>query len=408
MPRARVRVGAASMPHRLWTRRLARAPAAVAGLVCALVLGLGGSAARSATGLQGQIGAARSITGSLRAQISAETRRIAATSGGLADARARLGRIQTDLDNRIAALRRTQDALLASRARLISLENRLHLATGALAANLLAGYEGVQPNLMSVVLDAHGFGDLLEQVGFMARVAHQDARIVGLTRAARTAVRSEADRLGGLEVSDRRLAQAVLARRNNAAGLQDALLRAQLRQLAARSQTTARYRAVSGHLTSLEHKAAAAAAAAVRAARVGNASVAGIAVNTGGMVQAPAGAPAAIARVIAAGNAIAGLPYVWGGGHGSFQANGYDCSGSISYALAAAGLVSSPLTSGSFESWGAAGPGRWITVYANAGHAWMTVAGWRFDTVALSTGGTRWSQGGGEFAGFVVRHPPGL
>ena len=112
--------------------------------------------------------------------------------------------------------------------------------------------------------------------------------------------------------------------------------------------------------------------------------------------------------MIAAANAIATLPYVWGGGHGSFQANGYDCSGSVSYALAAGGLLTSPLVSGAFESWGAPGPGRWITVYANAGHAWMEVAGWRFDTVALSSGGTRWSQGGGEFAGFVVRHPPGL
>ena len=90
---------------------------------------------------------------------------------------------------------------------------------------------------------------------------------------------------------------------------------------------------------------------------------------------------------MAAGNAIATLPYIWGGGHGSFQASGYDCSGSVSYALAAAGLLSSPLDSTGFESWGAPGPGQWITVYANAGHAFMVVAGWRFDTVALSPGG---------------------
>ena len=139
-----------------------------------------------------------------------------------------------------------------------------------------------------------------------------------------------------------------------------------------------------------------------------NRSVGGIAVDTGGMVQPPAGAPPQVAEVIAAGNAIASLPYIWGGGHGSFQASGYDCSGSVSYALAAAGLLSSPLDSTGFESWGEPGPGRWITVYANAGHAWMMVAGWRFDTVALASGGTRWSQGGGEYAGFVVRHPAGL
>ena len=115
-----------------------------------------------------------------------------------------------------------------------------------------------------------------------------------------------------------------------------------------------------------------------------------------------------MAQVIAAGNAFATLPYIWGGGHGSFHASGYDCSGSVSYALAAAGLLSSPLDSTGFESWGDPGPGRWITVYANAGHAWMVVAGWRFDTVALASGGTRWSQSMASTAGFVARHPPGL
>jgi hypothetical protein len=145
------------------------------------------------------------------------------------------------------------------------------------------------------------------------------------------------------------------------------------------------------------------------AARTQNVSVpGGIAVDTGGMVKPPAGAPPQVAQVIAAGNAIATLPYIWGGGHGSFQASGYDCSGSVSYALAAAGLLSSPLDSTGFESWGDPGPGRWITVYANAGHAFMVVAGWRFDTVALAETGTRWSQTMASTAGFVARHPPGL
>jgi hypothetical protein len=134
----------------------------------------------------------------------------------------------------------------------------------------------------------------------------------------------------------------------------------------------------------------------------------GFPVDPNGQVQAPAGAPLQVKEVIAAGNAIATLPYIWGGGHGSFQSSGYDCSGSVSYALAAAGLLSSPLDSTGFESWGLPGPGRWITVYANADHAWMVVAGWRFDTVALAETGTRWAQGGGEFGGMVERHPPGL
>jgi cell wall-associated NlpC family hydrolase len=246
----------------------------------------------------------------------------------------------------------------------------------------------------------------------MARVAHQDANIVKLTRTARAEVSRQATALEGLETRDRALAQQVLGQRNQAAALRSALLRQQIAEEIKRGHTTATYDVVRGHLGALQARLnrieRRAAAAAARAAATGNANVSGIAVNTAGMVQPPAGAPEAVRQVIAAGNAIATLPYIYGGGHGSFHANGYDCSGSVSYALAAAGLVSSPLDSTAFESWGAPGPGRWITVYANAGHAWMEVAGWRFDTVALATSGTRWAQGGGEYSGFVVRHPPGL
>jgi hypothetical protein len=114
-----------------------------------------------------------------------------------------------------------------------------------------------------------------------------------------------------------------------------------------------------------------------------------------------------VARVVAAANQIATTPYVWGGGHGG-ASGGYDCSGSVSYALAAGGLLSSPLDSTGFMSWGEPGPGRRITVYANAGHAFMIVDGRRFDTSALSGGGTRWTSAGRSTAGFVARHPPGL
>jgi hypothetical protein len=133
----------------------------------------------------------------------------------------------------------------------------------------------------------------------------------------------------------------------------------------------------------------------------------GLATNPGGQAQAPGGAPPAVGLVMAAGNAIAGLPYLYGGGHGGFKDTAYDCSGSISYALAAAGLVTSPMSSGPFMSWGQPGPGKWITVYANAGHAYMVVAGWRFDTSALR-GGTRWTRAMRPSGGFVARHPPGL
>jgi peptidoglycan hydrolase-like protein with peptidoglycan-binding domain len=115
-----------------------------------------------------------------------------------------------------------------------------------------------------------------------------------------------------------------------------------------------------------------------------------------------------LARVIAAGDEIATRPYVFGGGHGSFQSTGYDCSGSVSYALHGGGLLSSPEDSSALESYGEAGPGQHITIYANSEHAFMVIDGKRFDTVAQQETGTRWSDSMTSSAGYVVRHPAGL
>lgn len=129
---------------------------------------------------------------------------------------------------------------------------------------------------------------------------------------------------------------------------------------------------------------------------------------TGGTAVAPPGAPPVVKRAIAAANEIDNRPYVWGGGHVSFLSHGYDCSGAVSYALAGGGFLSTPLTSGSLESWGAPGPGRWITVYASATHAYAVIAGLRWDTVGDARGtGPRWHVAGTEPPGFVARHPPG-
>ncbi len=128
-----------------------------------------------------------------------------------------------------------------------------------------------------------------------------------------------------------------------------------------------------------------------------------------GIALAPPDAPEAVQQVINAANQIVGRPYVWGGGHASFYSYGYDCSGSVSWALHGAGLIPEPLTSGSLEGWGEPGPGRWITVYANAGHTFMEIAGLRWDTVGDARGtGPRWHLMPTSTAGFVVRHPSGL
>jgi hypothetical protein len=130
-----------------------------------------------------------------------------------------------------------------------------------------------------------------------------------------------------------------------------------------------------------------------------------------GLAIAPIDAPPAVQQVIAAGNGIAHLPYRFGGGHGTFEDNAYDCSGSLSFVFAAAGLLNTTVTSGQLMSWGKPGPGRWLTVFAAPGHTFMYIAGLRFDTVALAETGSRWSNRPAnepDLASFVARHPPGL
>ena len=124
---------------------------------------------------------------------------------------------------------------------------------------------------------------------------------------------------------------------------------------------------------------------------------------------APIDAPPQVQAIVNAGNEIAHLPYIWGGGHETYEDSGYDCSGSISFVLAAAGLLKGTETSGQLMSYGDAGPGKWITIYAAPGHTFMYIAGLRFDTVALAQTGSRWSNRSADDGGsFVARHPPGL
>ena len=131
-----------------------------------------------------------------------------------------------------------------------------------------------------------------------------------------------------------------------------------------------------------------------------------------GRAAAPENAPERVKEAIWAANRIIGKPYRYGGGHASFQDSGYDCSGTVSYALRGAGLVKSPLNSSGFMSWGRRGKGRWITVYTNPGHAYVVIAGLRLDTSAADDPGgrkgPRWRPLRKSNSGFAARRPSGL
>jgi hypothetical protein len=133
-----------------------------------------------------------------------------------------------------------------------------------------------------------------------------------------------------------------------------------------------------------------------------------------GLAVAPAGAPDRIKRVIAAGNLLIGKPYVYGGGHRAFSSaldSGYDCSGTVSFALHGAGLLTSPLPSSDLMRYGERGRGRWMTIYSRNGHTFAVIAGLRLDTTDLGRGGDvgpRWYIYGRDTSGFIARHPAAL
>ncbi len=131
-----------------------------------------------------------------------------------------------------------------------------------------------------------------------------------------------------------------------------------------------------------------------------------------GLAAAPMGAPEDVQQIVWAGNQLIGLPYIYGGGHASFVSPGYDCSGSVSFALHGADLLAAPMDSSEFMGWGEHGVGQWVTVFSNPEHAYMTVAGLRLDTSPADDPsdreGPRWRPLRPENSGFVKRHPIGL
>jgi peptidoglycan hydrolase-like protein with peptidoglycan-binding domain len=131
-------------------------------------------------------------------------------------------------------------------------------------------------------------------------------------------------------------------------------------------------------------------------------------VGPDGLATAPASAPPLVKAIIAAGNRIATKPYKYGGGHGRWEDSGYDCSGSLSYAFHGAGLLATSMDSTGFMRWGEAGKGQWVTIYAKSSHAYMVIAGLRFDTSGRASQNTRWQADMRSADGYVVRHPTGL
>ncbi|MBO9533663.1 MAG: hypothetical protein J7513_11895 [Solirubrobacteraceae bacterium] len=348
---------------------------------------------------QADVAADRAAAARVRAAIASEERRISATSNGLASAEARLAKLSAREAERRDQFLRAQEELVNERIRLTRLEKRSTQAKSLLGSTLAESYRRGQPDLATIVVSARGLSDAIDRVEYEQRVHRRNARVLEATRNAREDATEQEARLAKQEQKFQTLAAEAAKDRDAANAVRTALLRRQAKQLARKNGAKSQLVTLQGRIRRAEQ----AQIAAVRAQVNSQAAV-----SEAPRITGTSNADAVVARVVAAANQIATTPYVWGGGHGGSASGGYDCSGSISYALAAGGLLSSPLTSGGFMSWGLAGVGQRITIYANAGHAYMYVDGRRFDTSALRAGGTRWTSAARSNAGFVARHPAGL
>lgn len=345
------------------------------------------------------VAADRAAAQSVRAAIAAEGRRIAATSDGLAVAERRLAVLQARETRRREAFLAAQDRLIRQRIRLTRLERRTGQAQRTLSKTLSETYRHGGTDLATILVSARGFQDAIDRVAYEQRVQKRNANALTAVRSALKDSRSQERQLAVEEERFQRLAAAAAKDRDAANAVRVALMQRRAKQLAKQSGAKSRLRALQGRIRRAEF-------AQIRA--VSAASNAGAATSQAPRITVNSDADAVVARVVAAANRIATTPYVWGGGHGGSASGGYDCSGSVSYALAAGGLLGSPLTSGGLMSWGVAGVGQRITIYANGGHVYMVVDGRRFDTSALRSGGTRWTSQMRSSAGFVARHPAGL
>jgi len=337
-------------------------------------------------------------------QLAGSNQEINALIGQVSEARqaeeaaaAELAAKQKELDTATAELKK-------GRAHLARVRDQLHRAVKELSRILVGVYKSDDPDMMKLLLESSDWEDQSVDATYLDRVHQYQEDTVSRVKDLRAQV---TDTVNQLAATKQKIAAARddLQARHDELANQRAALEDQEQQLyAARAERRQMLQQLDSRASGLQdgidsaqaRQAAAAAAPDVAAptptapAPTTNGSVATL--NPDGSASAPADAPQQVKDVIAAANAIRDTPYVWGGGHGSFDSSGYDCSGAVSYALHGGGFLDSPLDSTGLMSWGEPGAGNWITVYANSGHAWAMIAGLRWDTSDSGGDGPSWAD----------------
>jgi peptidoglycan hydrolase CwlO-like protein len=346
---------------------------------------------------QSELSRIQSTSGSLESQIDSMNARVDQLIGEESRVRQAQAAAQAQLDQKQAELDKATAELNAEKAELARIRAKLKEATAGLEQLLVEMYKSNDPDLTAVLVRSANWSDLLTRTEYIDHIRSYDDAVVARVRGLRDQITALVNQLQATH--DRILvARDAVAAKERQIASQHAQIQAQQASLV--SARNAR-QGVLNALLAKEHQIQL--DVSNIPAPAGRATI-----DSNGDAIPPSNAPLAVRGAIEAANQIDNLPYIWGGGHGSFTASGYDCSGAVSFALHGGGLLSSPLDSTGFEVWGEPGAGNWITVFANSGHAWAMIAGLRWDTAGNGSDGPRWSTELNEnTADFVARHPAG-
>jgi peptidoglycan hydrolase CwlO-like protein len=368
-------------------------------LVVASVIGQSafGDPASKIAQKQDELSRIQSSSGSLQSQIDAMNTRVDQLIGEESHLRQAQAAAQAQLDQKQAELDKATAELNAEKAELARIRGKLRAATAALEQLLVDIYKSNDPDVTAVIMRSASWSDLLTRSEYIDHLQNYDNEVVARVRGLRDQITALVNRLQATH--DRILtARDAVAAKERQIATQHAQIQSQQSSLvAARNARQGVLDALLAKQHQIQLDISHIPAPAGRAT-----------IDSNGDAIPPSNAPLAVRGAIEAANQIDDLPYIWGGGHGSFTSSGYDCSGAVSFALHGGGLLSSPLDSTGFETWGEPGAGDWITVFANSGHAWAMIAGLRWDTAGNGSDGPRWSTELNENAAdFVARHPAG-
>ena len=348
----------------------------------------------------------------LQAEIDRQNGEINSLIAEEAELREQEEAVANELAAKQAELDETTQELQEAKGHLEEVRAHLEDAKVALREMLVQIYKSNPLDVVDFVLSSETFGDAIAQTEYLSAInEHQDAVVARVTEL-RADVTATVDQLTDARARIEAARDEISAHRDELAAAGAHLESQHAALVAAKAERRQTLTRLADRESRLQKQAAQAEAPAENGggsapAPAPNGATASL--SSDGSAVAPANAPAAVSGAIAAANSIKDAPYAWGGGHASFESSGYDCSGAVSFALHGGGLLSAPLDSGGLMSYGDPGPGSWITVYANPGHAFVVIAGLRWDTSGDSSGtGPSWYTDTGSTAGYVVRHPPGL